>query len=46
MLMMSLAALGSGVRPWMQVRAAHEMQFEHWTYRFLQSQGKLCVYGD
>jgi hypothetical protein len=30
----------------MKVRPAHEMMFEHWTYRFLQSQGKLCVYGD
>jgi hypothetical protein len=30
----------------MTVRPAHEMAFEHWTYRFLQSQGKLCVYGD
>ena len=30
----------------MTVRPAHEMAFEHWTYRFLHSQGKLCVYGD
>ena len=29
-----------------KVRPAHEMGFEHWTYRYLQSQGKLCVYGD
>ena len=29
-----------------KVRPAHAMSFEHWTYRYLQSQGKLCVYGD
>ena len=29
-----------------KVRPAHEMMFEHWTYRYLESQGKLCVYGD
>lgn len=29
-----------------QVMAAHVMDFEHWTYRYLMSQGKLCVYGD
>ena len=29
-----------------KVRPAHVMSFEHWTYRYLQSQGKLCVYGD
>jgi len=26
--------------------AAHVMDFEHWTYRYLMSQGKVCVYGD
>jgi hypothetical protein len=29
-----------------QVMAAHVMDFEHWTYRYLMSQGKVCVYGD
>ena len=29
-----------------KVRDAHSMGFEHWAYRYLQSQGRLCVYGD
>lgn len=29
-----------------KVRAAHDMPFEHWAYRWLMSKGKLCVYGD
>ncbi|XRB18485.1 glycosyltransferase family 29 [Pseudoscourfieldia marina] len=29
-----------------KVRAAHDMPFEHWSFRFLMSKGKLCVYGD
>jgi hypothetical protein len=30
----------------LQVMAAHVMDFEHWTYRYLMKQGKLCVYGE
>jgi len=29
-----------------KVMAAHLMGFEHWVYRYLQSKGKLCIYGD
>ena len=28
------------------VMPTHMMKFEHWVYRYLQSEGKLCVYGD
>ena len=29
-----------------KVRPAHMMSFEHWTFRFMMSKGKLCVYGE
>jgi len=29
-----------------KVRPAHLMAFEHWSYRYLMSKKKLCVYGD
>lgn len=29
-----------------KVLPTHMMPFEHWVYRYLQSIGKLCVYGD
>jgi hypothetical protein len=30
----------------LEVRPAHNMPFEHWSLRYLQSKGKLCVYGE
>ena len=29
-----------------KVRPAHMMAYEHWTFRYLMSKGKLCVYGE
>ena len=29
-----------------KVRPAHIMSFEHWTFRYMMSRGKLCVYGE
>jgi hypothetical protein len=29
-----------------KVLDTHMMGFEHWVYRYLQSKGKLCVYGE
>ncbi|QDZ19633.1 sialyltransferase [Chloropicon primus] len=29
-----------------KVRPAHMMAFEHWTFRYMMSKGKLCVYGE
>jgi hypothetical protein len=37
---------GKYFAPREKVRPAHALDFEHWSYRWLMSQGKLCVYGD
>jgi len=37
---------GKYFKPSERVRPAHVMSFEHWTYRYMMSKGKLCVYGD
>jgi hypothetical protein len=29
-----------------KVLPTHLMKFEHWVYRFLQSKGRMCVYGE
>jgi len=29
-----------------KVLDTHMMGFEHWVYRYLMSQGKMCVYGE
>jgi len=29
-----------------KVSQAHAMAYEHWAYRYLMSEGRLCIYGD
>ena len=29
-----------------KVSPTHKIQFEHWSYRYLMKQGKVCVYGE